>query len=270
MQTDAQVCVRCYDPEQMQGKTFILALMCVWNRSAPCHTHFVILWSWQVDALCLLFPTLKQLFSVTLAEEVNTLVLFSSDIYSEPTSKYSTNWNTFWSTYNNWICPNKSLCNEMTTSTQPIKSDIFIHSTKVHVCHVVPVLSSFLPLILPRLSTTPPAFYCTEGKTQTLSTLSFGKCKELPDSGFPQRHTQEALLKPRLNPTLLCPRFHATIHFEDSLIQWRGCCTLTPQGHSGHSIGRYSNPGSVTESQGETLYCFLLWNPCRAAGEIQS
>lgn len=50
----------------------------------------------------------------------------------------------------------------------------------------------------------------------------------------------------------------------------RGCCTLTPQGHSDHSIGRYSNPGIVTESQGETLYRFLLWNPCRAAGEIQS
>lgn len=50
----------------------------------------------------------------------------------------------------------------------------------------------------------------------------------------------------------------------------RGCCTLTPQGHSDHSIGRYSNPGSVTESQDETLYRFLLWNPCRAAGEIQS
>lgn len=98
----------------------------------------------------------------------------------------------------------------------------------------------------------------------------FGKCKELADSGFPQRHTQEALLKPRLNPTLLCPALHATIHLEDSLIPWRGCCTLTPQGHSHHSIGRYSNLGSVTESQGETLYCFLLWNPCRAAGEIQS
>lgn len=108
------------------------------------------------------------------------------------------------------------------------------------------------------------------GKTQTLSTFSFGKCKELTDSGFPQRHTQEALLKPRLNPTLLCPALHATIHLEDSLIPWRGCCTLTPQGRSPHSIGRHSNLGSVTQSQGETLYCFLLWNPCRAAGEIQS
>lgn len=97
-----------------------------------------------------------------------------------------------------------------------------------------------------------------QGKTQTLLTFSFGKCKELPDSGFPQRDTQEALLKPRLNPTLLCPTLHATIHLEDSLISWRGCCTLTPQGHSDHSIGRYSNLGSVTKSQGETLYCFLL------------
>lgn len=96
------------------------------------------------------------------------------------------------------------------------------------------------------------------GKTQTLWALSFGKCKELADSGFPQRHTQEALLKPRLNPPLLCPTLHATIHLEDSLIPWRGCCTLTPQGHSHHSIGRYSNLGSVTKSQGETLYCFLL------------
>lgn len=69
------------------------------------------------------------------------------------------------------------------------------------------------------------------------------------------------------SPLSYVPRHYTLRGFS---LPWRGCCTLTPQGHSGHSIGRYSNPGSVTESQGETLYCFLLWNPCRAAGEIQS
>lgn len=98
----------------------------------------------------------------------------------------------------------------------------------------------------------------------------FWKMQRATGQRVPQRQTQEALLKPRLNPSLLCPTLHATIHLEDSLIPGRCCCTLTPQGHSQHSIGRYSNLGSVTESQGETLYCFLLWNPCCAAGEIQS
>lgn len=89
MQTDTQVCMRCYDPEQMQGKTFILALMCMEQKRSLSHALCHPL---EPTGRCsLLFSALKLLFSVTLAEEVNTLVLFSSDIYSEPTSKYSTN-----------------------------------------------------------------------------------------------------------------------------------------------------------------------------------
>lgn len=75
---DTHVCVRCYDPEQMQGKTFTVALMCVWNRNAPCHPLA------PAGRCSLLYSALKQLFSVTLAEEVNTLVLFSASIYSHP------------------------------------------------------------------------------------------------------------------------------------------------------------------------------------------
>lgn len=89
MQTGTQVCVRCYEPEQMRGKTFTLAVMCVWNRIACCRAHFVILRR-PTGRCSLLYSALKQLFSVTLAEEVNTLVLFSANIHPKLTSKYST------------------------------------------------------------------------------------------------------------------------------------------------------------------------------------
>ncbi len=84
----------------------------------------------------------------------------------------------------------------------------------------------------------------------------FWKSKELPDSGLPWRHTQEALLKPRLNPTPLCLRLHTSIHSETSLISWILCCTLTPQRHQMHSTGWYSKPGSVKMSQGEMFLYF--------------
>lgn len=159
------------------------------------------------------------------------------------------------------------------TSRVPRDDDTIAACKKWHIylLHQGPCLSLCPNVFIISPAHPPWTLHCSTrlqlhwGKTQTPSAVSFGKCKELPDSRFPQRHTQEALLKPRLNPTLLCPMLHATIHLEDSLLSWRGSCTLTPQGHSDHSIGRYSNPGSVTEGQGETLSCFLLWNPCRAA-----
>ncbi len=89
----------------------------------------------------------------------------------------------------------------------------------------------------------------------------FWKSKELLDSGLPHRHTQEALLKPRLNPTLLCLTLHTSIHSESFLISWILCCTLTPQRHPEHCTGWYSNPGSDAMSQGEMLLCFCGEHP---------
>lgn len=147
----------------------------------------------------------------------------------------------------------------MNTCDQNLKCDIFIYYTQafhysslLHHLRVVifcPLYSNcpFLPAIPLRRDLAPLHF--------------FWKSKELLDSGLLYRHTQEALLKPRLNPTLLCLTLQTSMHSKSSLISWILCCTLTPQRHSKHCTGWYSNPGSVTMSQGEILHCFCSEYP---------
>lgn len=113
--------------EQMQDRTFTGPLMCVGNRNAACHTHFVIVGA-PTGRCSRLYSALKQLFPVTLAEKVNTLVLFSAKMYSLPNIAQTE-------------IPSDPLIttgllqqiidqsDEKTTSLQPMKSDTFIHGT---------------------------------------------------------------------------------------------------------------------------------------------
>lgn len=105
------------------------------------------------------------------------------------------------------------------------------------------------PSLLPSVTSSPCCRLC-------LPTPAFGKAKRY--SGLPHRHTQEALLKPRLNPTLLGPTLHTCIHSEsffnilDSLQHSNS--SETPS-HS-NCRGWYSNPCSATASQGVMLLRF--------------
>lgn len=82
--------------------------------------------------------------------------------------------------------------------------------------------------------------------------LLFKTSKEVPDAGLPYRHTQEALLKPRLNPTPLC----ACIHSESSRTSWILCCTQTPRRQPEHCAEWCSDRDRATMSQGEMVLCF--------------
>lgn len=113
----------------------------------------------------LLYFALKQLFSVTLAEEVNTLLLFSaivtqswhpnivqSEIPSDPLITAGFAWTNHW--------PARRDDNIV----QAYKKWHIYSLLRVHVCHILPTLSSFLQLILSGLPSTPAAFDCTEAK----------------------------------------------------------------------------------------------------------
>ena len=110
------------------------------------------------------------------------------------------------------------------------------------------------PSLLPSVTSSPCCRLC-------LPTSAFGKAKRY--SGLPHRHTQEALLKPRLNPTLLGPTLHTCIHSEsffnilDSLQHSNS--SETPS-HS-NCRGWYSNPCSATASQVVMLLRFCSEYP---------
>lgn len=120
------------------------------------------------------------------------------------------------------------------------------------------------PSLLPSVTSSPCCRLC-------LPAPAFGKAKRY--SGLPHRHTQEALLKPRLNPTLLGPTLHTCIHSEsffnilDSLQHSNS--SETPS-HS-NCTGWYSNPCSATTSQGVMLLCFCSEYPeeGRTAGHLR-
>lgn len=234
----------------MPGRTLILALMCIWNRKAPCRTHFV-------RSMHLAFVALIQLFLYHISWDGKHIGSFLGPMFiqsrdpnivqtkipSDPLLTTRFAWTNHWLVWQdeNIFAAHKTVTYLFITPGLP-------SVTLSPCCHL------FFFLFAPPL--------CCTGEKHGPSLLSLlENAKSYQTVGSLTGTPQEALLKPRLNPTLLCPTLHTTTHSENSLISWLGCCTLTPQRHPDHSIGWYSNPGSVTLSQGERLFCFLPWTP---------
>lgn len=124
----------------------------------------------------------------------------------------------------------------------------------ISLCHFFSILSSFLSHLKC------PSVPLRRGEAPVHS-LCWERTKELVDCGLPYRHTQEALLKPRLNPTLLCLTLHTSTQSKTSLISWILCSSWTPQRQREHCTGQCSNPGGATMSRGEMLLCFCSEYP---------
>lgn len=149
---------------------------------------------------------------VTLAQMSNPLALCAANVYSRQGAKIVGTEIASDPLITNWFALHRAAidwCDGMKTSEPHIKCDIFIHNTEAlhcscppHHLHVV----IFFPLHL-----NCPLFPCYVPPRQDSAPLH-SLLETLPDSGLPYRHTPEALLKPRLNPTLLCPTLYTSTH----------------------------------------------------------
>lgn len=177
----------CYDPEQMPGRTLILALMCIWNRKAPCRTHFV-------RSMHLAFVALIQLFLYHISWGGKHIGSFLGPMFIQsrdpnivqtkiPSDPLLT---TRFVRTNHWLVWQDE--------------NIFAAHKTVTYLFITPGLPSVTlsPCCHLFFSSWPPPLMLHWGTTWTLSPLSFGKCKELPDSGLPHRDTPRGLIKAKV------------------------------------------------------------------------
>lgn len=98
-------------------------------------------------------------------------------------------------------------CDRVKISRQHIKHDSLVCQTKVpH--HAT--LSHHLHVFISSLSYLKSPSVPSRRDSAAVHFLFWKRTRELVGSGLPCRHTQEALLEPRLNPSLLCLTLHTS------------------------------------------------------------